>query len=611
EKLEIQEFKYGYFQQIKFKNNFNQIKFKNMKFSDLNALKLILKIKKISINKIIHSSTAAGGVVYLGTSTGEIIEIVSDRLIIKKIHDDSITDIKVFRCADLNGEECVDALRGRNKIDLKNRKKKEIHFYATASQDSTIKIWENGNLIQTLKGHLDRVNEILWIDDFKDNNCNPSLISVSNDNTVIIWAYTFGKWSINQRLGGIMEKNKAFLGVYNERDCLWVLGLTGFYKYVVDSKSMKYKLVEGISGHQSPVMDLDWKNGVLMSCGKDMTVRLFERRYFNNNVKKDFKKDHDNFKDDHKEGINFKDFKKGCDNSEDFKKGCDNSEDFKKGCDDFKDENEEINFTGDYDSANEIAEENQFHEISRPVIHGYPVFSSKFFMDGIVIGSDEPVLRIFKPSEYFLKLNCHSAIARSEGINISSIDSKKNNTNFNSSPSDQPIEYVTNSELSLTNEIHCDILDEPLNEKSLSDFLLFKETKKLYGHYFSVRSVVVKNNLVFSVNKSRCRSYSQIYVWKSSIFADRKGNGEKKRDEGNNNNHCADDFNDADIKLIQKVEIHDLEITRLRIKKNFLVACSRDRTFSIYRINSDYKKSSINSDYKKSTNNSDSDYKKS
>ncbi|KAG0442111.1 hypothetical protein DMUE_0530 [Dictyocoela muelleri] len=661
EKIYIEEYNYGYFKYKDF--NQHSTNFNNLKYSSLISEKQNFKIKKIRINKIIHSSAAIDRKILLGTSTGEIVEIQGDKIFIKKIHDDSITDIKInnndnykysynyndnYKYSynyndDYNDNYKYNNNDNYNDSDNENNNNNKYSdnynddntFYATASQDTTIKIWRGGKLIQTLKGHQDRVNEVIWINDnnFDENdfiNNNYILISVSSDNTVIFWGNIENKWTLDQRLGGIMEKNKAFLSVFNENKYLWVLGLTGFYKYHrIDSdlNEFKYNLIEGISGHQSSVLDLDWKDGFLMSCGKDMTVRIYQRK---NKEQNKTIKEKDGLKENLKHELKYG-----------LKDGLK---------DDLKDD------------------DNQFREISRPVIHGYPVFSSKFFMDRIVVGSDEPVIRIFNPSEYFLKLNGNDFSRNKNLKKEKSIDKNINNDNnfinndknfinndnknfinnfddknfinndknlinndnnfihtndknfinngnnfINNFGDNKPIEYVTNSELSLTNEVHVDILNEPLNEKSLSDFLLFKETKKLYGHYFSVKNIVVKENYIFSVNKSRSTSHSQIFIWKDSKndnhiyeYNDNKKddisnqlyNNDNKKDDSsnqyndnnnqlynNNNDNRVYEYNYDGLKLIQKVQIHDLEITRLRIKNNYLIACSRDRTFSIYKIN--------------------------
>ncbi|KAM0687201.1 Elongator subunit elp2 [Conglomerata obtusa] len=116
------------------------------------------------------------------------------------------------------------------------------------------------------------------------------------------------------------------------------------------------------------------------------------------------------------------------------------------------------------------------------------------------------------------------------------------------------------SELSLSNETHNlnyeNILNEGINEKTLSLNTLFQETKKIYGHYFDITDISVSKNFIISCNKSSTKKYSRIFIWNKNFDS------------------------------VGYLESHDLGIQRLKFNKDgsYIVACSRDKKLSLFRL---------------------------
>lgn len=138
------------------------------------------------------------------------------------------------------------------------------NFIATCSQDYNLKIWTYNNsnisLLQTLNGHSDWVNGVFWNND--------DLYSVSSDKTLRIWKKNDnGFYSCYDIIGATSELLST--AILNEK--LIFHTKTGGIDIYEDNNT-KYLL----SGHLNEVVDLDWKDNLLLSCSTDKTVRIFD-----------------------------------------------------------------------------------------------------------------------------------------------------------------------------------------------------------------------------------------------------------------------------------------------------------------------------------------------
>lgn len=150
--------------------------------------------------------------------------------------------------------------------DIKSYKNRYI---ATCSQDHNIKIWNYEPssseivLFQTLNGHTDWVNFLFWSGNF--------LYSASSDKTIRVWEISdqkdggqCGFYACTDIIGGVAEFMNVL--VYQNR-------LLGHLKTGGIDKLQKNEYF--LSGHLGEIMDLDWKNNMLVTCSLDKTSRVF------------------------------------------------------------------------------------------------------------------------------------------------------------------------------------------------------------------------------------------------------------------------------------------------------------------------------------------------
>lgn len=221
--------------------------------------------------------------------------------------------------------------------------------------------------------------------------------------------------------------------------------------------------------------------------------------------------------------------------------------------------NGEFLLTSGVDRTARIFRKNQ--EVSRVIEHGYPINSAiwtcrasscknsavydtedakpienSFGEDSniekrlsIAVCSQETIIRVMEPTKLFLL---------SQGL--------KGGDVFN----------ATNAELSLTNE-NQEEGSYHVNEYSLSNNR-FSEGKKVYGHYFEVCAITASSSRIFSANKASDYKFSGIFIW------------------------------NKEMEQIGYTKCHSLGINRLRVSncENYLLAASRDKSVSMYKITS-------------------------
>jgi elongator complex protein 2 len=181
--------------------------------------------------------------------------------------------------------------------------------------------------------------------------------------------------------------------------------------------------------------------------------------------------------------------------------------------------------------------ENKWMEVCRPEIHGHPLKAARFLKGEkieLISGGHETILRLFEATRQFLLSNQLEV---------------KNQEEY-------PPSAVL-SELSLTNEMSEDIsTDKEANEYFLSAKSVFLEVKRVYGHFFEVEDVCVSDKMLVSCNRSSSKEFSGIFVW------------------------------NLEFKKTQYIMLHNLGIIRMKFSDDgrFLVASSRDKTVSIYKV---------------------------
>lgn len=235
-------------------------------------------------------------------------------------------------------------------------------------------------------------------------------------------------------------------------------------------------------------------------------------------------------------------------------------------------------------------------EIGRPLSHGYGLSAGKFLNDfdlSIIIGGQETIIRVFEPTFIFY-LSCDWMNSNIESklhlLNISNeafdkgdasnLKVQSNNINKEDSSTDYDKalngntkniisackDYFKNiddykmaavpAELSLTNDVIEDYNFENVNEYLLST-TTFTEIKKMYGHYFEISDIDVSKNFIASCNKSLTKKFSGIFLWNKNF------------------------------EILDYLEIHAYGIIKLKFSpdEKYLCAVSKDKTSSIYQIN--------------------------
>ena len=186
--------------------------------------------------------------------------------------------------------------------------------------------------------------------------------------------------------------------------------------------------------------------------------------------------------------------------------------------------------TSSSDRTSRIFEEKEkiWREVSRPIIHGFEINCCKFLGPDILCASEETFIRVYEPTNFSQKLR---------GL-----------------PQNYENEFCTNAELSLTNQVSEEKMDEELNEKTLSEYSLFYEKKVVREHFFEVNQIEVSKDYVFTSNKSSCKQYAGLTVF--------------------------------DKNMVPKnyIENHELTINKIRVSKcdKYLLTISRDKTSTVY-----------------------------
>ncbi|KAM0681031.1 Elongator subunit elp2 [Glugoides intestinalis] len=193
------------------------------------------------------------------------------------------------------------------------------------------------------------------------------------------------------------------------------------------------------------------------------------------------------------------------------------------------------------------------HECARAQIHGFSITSVKFLPGDTVrfiSSAQETIIRVFEATQAFFN-NCIEAKSLS-------IEEERETCKTEEPYNSCTAKYVASAhlaELNLTNEISTALIEDPLSENSLSTHV-FKEIKKIYGHYFEVKNIAVGKDLILSCNRSATKKFAGLFFWNLD--------GEK----------------------LQYIEAHELDIQRIAISSDekYVLTVGRDQLVFLYLI---------------------------
>jgi len=200
------------------------------------------------------------------------------------------------------------------------------------------------------------------------------------------------------------------------------------------------------------------------------------------------------------------------------------------------------------------------NECGRAQIHGFPMTSVKFLPGPrlrFISAGQETILRIFEATQAFFE-TCKDVRDNTE--RYGETRSKylcKGEVEFLCEylNTEDYVKSAYPAELNLTNEIGTEVSTYALSDNQLSSSV-FKECKKIYGHYFEVKNIAVGSELILTCNRSALKKFAGLFVWSLE--------GEK----------------------LQYIEEHDLDIQRIAISSDqaYAVTVGRDHLVCLYRI---------------------------
>ncbi|CAG9585868.1 unnamed protein product [Danaus chrysippus] len=199
----------------------------------------------------------------------------------------------------------------------------------------------------------------------------------------------------------------------------------------------------------------------------------------------------------------------------------------------------------------------EWHEVSRPQVHGYDLCSVSLVSCHLVSAAEEKVLRVFAPPQNFMdnfkritgkELDC-TEVCVSEGASVPSLG-LSNKAVFSG---DAAEDGSDNDGYFVPVELH-----EPPTEETLMQNTLWPETHKLYGHGYELFCVDASpdRQLVASACRSTSQEHAAVILWETKTW-----------------------------QQIQKLVSHTLTVTQLAFSPDsqYLLSVSRDRKWTLYR----------------------------
>ena len=462
-----------------------------------------------------------------------------------KGHENAVTDFAITKVKENNEEFFLLASSSRDTL---------IRLWKLAKYDGEkdqMKAFQNknnhkitlseGNLLilsleSILSGHTDHISSICWgLKDPKKNDGSESnlyLLSTSFDFSCYLWANDKKDdlWVNRVRLGQLGGNKNAFFGAVFNGDYSEILAYTfgGALYHWKVTGEEQYSLKPTISGHFGHVMDLDWSS----------------------------------------EG----DYLISCSADQTARVFC------------------------------EWAEKGTWHEISRAQIHGYdlnairnlkaPVRGDTKFVDYIVSGGDEKIIRMFEPSLAFINtLNTltgknHRLYFENEEDEAKNIDQSSKIVRYliNTEATTQVLGLmakqiqVEQPKMSTYGEEEGGVPEEdeegegmqydystPPVEDFLAKRTLWPELNKLYGHGYEVKALATNSTgtLIASSCKSQTPDHAALILWDPKKY-----------------------------NIIDRIPFHSYTAIALEFSKNdeYLVSVSRDRQIGLFKHDKDDEK---------------------
>lgn len=190
-------------------------------------------------------------------------------------------------------------------------------------------------------------------------------------------------------------------------------------------------------------------------------------------------------------------------------------------------------------------------ECARAQIHGFPMTTVKFLPGsklGFISAGQETILRTFEATQTFF--------ATCEEIKDTSNFEETIDFAIDYPDSTSYVKSAFLAELNLTNEVGNEINPGPLSDSLLSSNV-FKECKKIYGHYFEIKNIAVGKDLILSCNRSALKKFAGLFVWS------------------------------CDCEKLEYIEEHGLDIQRIAISPDnqYVVTVGRDHLVCLMSIN--------------------------
>ncbi len=355
-------------------------------------------------------------------------------------------------------------------------------------------------LESVLTNHAEGVNSVRWgtvpgksLDDPKLGLSDLRLISGSIDRSICCWATgqdTTGTWAVVSTLGEMLSKDPIHEARFVRPDSTEILAYTSngcIMRWEWSSGSKRWEQTVAPTGHFNSVNDVLWdpSEQLLISCGSDMQTKVYGR----------------------------------------------------------------------WTNAGAGEHKDHWYEISRPQIHGYEingvVACPAFEVDPgnkmrapfrLVSAGDEKVLRVFDPPYIFMKManelsGCGFKYSKEKENAAYEASIKKSALSGTGASTNQPLALMNkpvtlagegeeegnpssfNPDSFLTNKVEQSAAEaalagkvEPPLEHFLSNFGLWPEAQKLYGHAYEVQTIAISHDGKCIASSAKANKAKDAYI---------------------------------------------------------------------------------------------------